>query len=126
MVASGTHHRPPRLDAQQAEALLAEHLAGYRQLTYAELERRIAASATDPNYPEFVHRQTPDGAEYTIKTIIVWDAHPGGAIRVMVDLTAHPQACLLGIIPLFVPDAVGSLLVAPDGSFVGERIPGLR
>ena len=126
MVASGTHHRPPRLDAQQAEALLAEHLASYRRFTYAELQRRIVASATDPNYPEVVHRQTPEGSEYTIKTIIVWDAHPGGAIRVMADLTAHPQARLLGIIPLFVPDAVDSLLVAPDGSFVGERIPGLR
>jgi hypothetical protein len=120
MVAHGTHHGTPRLSPSQAEALLAAHLASYRRLSYAELERRIANSRTDSNYPEVVHGQTSAGAEYTIKTIIVWDASAGGHIRVMADLTAHPQICLMGFIPIYVPDAVDSFIRAPNGAFVGE------
>lgn len=122
MIARGTHDRSPpvRLTTQQAQDLLADHLARYRRLSYQKLARRIGRSATDPNYPEVVHAQTPAGAEYAIKTIIVWDDAEQRNIRVMADLTAYPQVCLLGFIPIFVPDAVDSFILAPDGVFVGE------
>ena len=94
------------MDNAEANALLAAHLRGYRARPYSDL----AALVSEPESTEIAG---PSGARYQVEVLAVWDERPHGNLRV---IGAIDDGGLRAFVPLS-----ADFIVAPDGSFVGER-----
>ena len=96
------------MDKKEARSTLAEHLAGYRSRSYAELaawvrERRIST-------PEAL---APSGIRYQIEVQFFWDDKPDGDVRVSGSISDGRG------IRTFVP-LTDSFIMSAEGRFVGE------
>ena len=98
------------MDKREAHELLASHLAGYRERSYAEL---IALERAGPTTVEVAG---PSGTCYQIEVQVVWDGARGGDVRV---LGAIDDGGWRAFMPL-----TDDFIMAPDGSFVGEKAEG--
>ena len=95
------------MNKQEALAVLERQLAEYRKFSHTELAARIG----DDEQCEVIG---PSGTEYQIEVQFLWDGPPDGNIRVFggIDdgtmLAAFRPVC-------------GSIIMAPDGRFLGEE-----
>jgi hypothetical protein len=94
------------LEREEARCLLAESLAAYRGLSYAELVARVGHDA-------YLEVQGPSSAEYQIEIQFVWDDKPGGAVRVMAGID---DGSLRGAFRPVCED----FIMMPDGRLAGE------
>jgi len=92
------------VDKREAEFLLRRKLGEYRTIAYPDLVARIG---TDDHATVV----GASGVEYQLEVQVGWDREPGGDVRVIAAIDDGG----LRAFPL-----TDSLLVAPDGTFVGE------
>jgi hypothetical protein len=88
-----------------ARTIIDAELATYRERSYAEL---VAVTGQEPFRTEI----SRDGVTYQVEIVVVWDAQPGGAVRVLGSIDDGGWRA-------FVP-LTADFIMAPDGSFVGE------
>ncbi len=93
------------MDNQEARAVLAEHLARYRELSYAELEARLGEV-------DAFEAVAPSGNEYQLEFEVFWDDKPRGDLRVMGGVDDGGWRA-------FAP-LTDDFIMSPDGSFVDE------
>ena len=94
------------MDKVEAREVLAAQLASLRQLSYQQLVERLL------DREETVEVVGASGACYQLELQGLWDARPNDVLRV---LGSVDDGGWRAFVPL-----TDSLLVAPDGSFVGE------
>jgi hypothetical protein len=94
------------MNKEEALAILEREMERYRMRTFAELQRLIGDQ-------DGFKVAGPGGATYYIEMDAVWDAEPGGDLRVigMIDDGGWWRS----ISPL-----TSDFIISPDGSFVGE------
>lgn len=97
------------MDRAEAAALLASHLADFRQRSYAELRALVGVP------PSTTEIASASGTRYQIEVEVFWDAAPEGLIRVRGEIDDGGWRA-------FVP-LCSDFLLAPDGQFVGEAGP---
>jgi len=95
-----------QMNREIARALVDEELERLRKLSYAEHLKFLDKAST-------IKLQGADGKHYQIECQAFWDGKKGGNIRVTVSADD-------GGLSTFRP-LTGDFIVAPDGSFVGER-----
>lgn len=108
------------MDADDKRLLLAEHLDRFRSWSYGSLAAAIDRTREAHDCLGNVDGVFEDGTEYHMEFNVFWDDRRGGNVRVCADITTAPQRLALGFLPLFMPDATDSFIMAPDGSFIGE------
>ena len=96
---------PTLKSREEARALLAAHLAGYRPYPYSRLAELIGSVET-------ADASGADGAKYQLEVEFFWDDKKEGDIRVLGAIDG-------GSISEFTP-MTEAFIKAPDGSFVGE------
>jgi hypothetical protein len=94
------------MDHEEAARLLDAELAPFRAETYADLVGRIVQSPSD------VERVGPTGTTYPLEVQVLWDARPGGNVRVVGSIDDGGWRA-------FVP-VTRDFIKSPDGAFVGE------
>jgi len=95
------------MNKTEAEAIIDTELAKYRPLTYEELSAMV-------DTPERSFETTgPSGATYHVDVYALWDAQPGGPVRLWVTADDGGWRAFLPLSKTFIK--------APDGSFVGEN-----
>ena len=92
----------------EARSLIDEQLAAYRLRTYAELAPQVGDTVA-------FEKVAPSGIEYAVEIMLVWDNLEGGNIRVMVAVDDMRW-------PAWFHPMSDDFILAPDGSFVGERL----
>ncbi|MCM2374489.1 hypothetical protein [Aporhodopirellula aestuarii] len=107
---------PP--DAKRS--LLAEHLAEFRSWSYDTLVAEIDRSRKTHDCLRHTEGVFDDGTEYQMEFNVFWDDKRGGDVRVCGDISTEPQRRLLWVLPIYIPDATDSFIMAQDGSFVGD------
>ena len=85
--------------------MLETHLTSWRQRSHSELASLIGSQAC-------IELVGPSGATYQVEVEALWDARPGGNIRV---LGAIDDGGFRAFVPL-----TSDFILAPDGHFVGE------
>lgn len=95
------------MNKAEARKVLAERMRALRENTYADYCAWIAEKKTVT-----LEVQGASGVAYQIEIVAVWDAAPGGNIRV---LGAIDDGGWHAFRPL-----CDDFLIAPNGSFVGE------
>lgn len=93
------------MNKQEAQSLLRACLARYREYSYAELKTRLGEIETCQVVGE-------SGVQYQVEVQVFWDDKLQQNIRVM---GAIDDGGWRAFLPL-----TDSLIMAPDGSFVGE------
>lgn len=106
----------------QAEmrGILSEHLAKFRERSYARLAERVERDQATGGYLEHLEAVAPDGTEYQMAFLADWGYRRHGDVRVLGDLSVMPQKRLLGFLPVYRSDVTDSFIMTPDGRFVGE------
>ena len=94
------------MNTQEARALLDRAMAGYHIESYGALQRLL-------RQPDRSTVTGPSGVRYQLVVEALWDAAPGGLLRLIGSIDD-------GGLRAFAPLSA-DLLVAPDGTFVGER-----
>jgi hypothetical protein len=94
------------VDKVEARAMLAQQLASLRQLSYQQLVERLL------DREETLEVLGASGMRYQVELQGVWDDRPNGVLRI---LGSVDDGGWRAFAPL-----TEDLLVAPDGSFVGE------
>jgi hypothetical protein len=94
------------MDSMEALDLLDRELATFREESHADLAQRIAGGSLA------YERSGPSGTTYQIEIQFLWDARPGGDIRVMASID---DGGWRAVVPL-----TRSFIKRPDGSFAGE------
>jgi hypothetical protein len=100
--------------------ILSEHLAKFRERSYARLAERVERDQATGGYLEHLEAVAPDGTEYQMAFLAAWDGKRHGDVRVLGDLSVIPQMRLLGFLPVYLTDVTDSFIMSPDGRFVGE------
>ena len=95
------------MDRSEARTVLANHLASFRQRSYADLVALIG----DVSVAEI---SGPSGAEYQIEIEVRWDS-PGERTNIRVLGAIDDGRFLSALSPLG-----DSFILSPDGRFVGE------
>jgi hypothetical protein len=95
------------MDKSEARALLARHLAIYRQYSYRDLTKRVSLNSA-------VQVRGPSGAEYQIEIDVMWDS-PRNKVDILVMGTIDD-----GRLPGALKPLCDSFIMTPDGRFVGE------
>jgi hypothetical protein len=93
------------MNTQEAQSLLSEYLAGYRNYSYDELQTRLREIDTYQVNGE-------SGVQYQVEIQVFWDDKLQQNIRV---IGAIDDGGWRAFLPL-----TDSFIMAPDGSFVGE------
>ena len=101
--------------------ILSEHLAKFRDWSYAQLAEQVERDRKAGDCLEHVEGIASNGTQYQMEFQALWDAKPHGAVRVCGDLSAEPQRPLVGFIPVYTPDVTDSFILSPDGQFVDEH-----
>jgi hypothetical protein len=96
----------PRVDKNEARAILAECLASYRAMTYPELALRVDTVET-------AEIRAPSGVQYQLEVQFFWDSKPNHEVRVIGSVDDGGWRA-------FVP-VTDDFIRAPDGTFVGEQ-----
>ena len=94
------------MNKREASELLSKALGVWRDRSYAQL---AALVKVEPHAARVVGRS---GDSYQVEIQVIWDASPGGNVRVVGAIDD-------GGIRSFFPMTDG-FLMAPDGAFVGE------
>lgn len=108
------------MNADEKQALLAEHLAEFRAWSYGALAAEIDRTRKAHDCLRHTQGVLDDGTEYQLEFNVSWDDKRGGNVRICADITTSPQRLMLGIIPGFTPDATDSFIMDSDGTFIGE------
>ena len=93
------------MNNDEAKEILKQHLARYRERTYAKLRNLIDESET-------IECSSPSGVTYQIQTQVFWDSEPEGNLRVAGAIDDGGWRALAPLCDDFI--------MAPDGSFIGE------
>ncbi len=93
------------MNGDEANALLAERLARYREYPHRRLAELVGSYETED-------RPGPTGTMYQLEVQFFWDAKPGGNVRVIGSID---DGGLRAFVPL-----CQDFIKAPDESFVGE------
>ena len=93
------------MDANEARTILKERLARYREYPHEQLAQLVGSV-------EVEERRGQAGTPYQLEFEFVWDARPGGNVRVIGGID---DGGLRAFFPL-----TDAFIKAPDGSFVGE------
>ena len=101
--------------------ILSTHLAKFRTWSYADLAERVECDRQLHSCLEHIEDTAPDGTQYQMEFLALWDGKPHGDIRVCGDISAKPQKRFLGVLPIFISDVSDSFIRSPDGRFVGEH-----
>jgi hypothetical protein len=105
---------------EEKRAVLAAQLATFRSWSYSDLAERVEIDRRAHDCLMVVEGAAPDGTQYQMEFLAVWDGRRGGDVRVLADLSEMPHRPLWGFIPIFISDVTDSFIMSPDGSFVGE------
>jgi hypothetical protein len=107
----------------EMHAVLADHLARYRSLSYKELAARVERGPfwKPRDCLEHIEGTAPDGTQYHIELNAFWNDRPNEEVRVDGSLSAEPQRPLWGFIPLYTADVTDSFTIAPDGRLLFEH-----
>lgn len=108
------------MNADNKRLLLAEQLAEFRTWSYDALAAEIDRTRIAHDCLRHTEGVFDDGTEWQMEFNVFWDDKRGGDVRVCGDITTEPQRRLLRVLPVFLPDATDSFIMAADGSFVGE------
>ncbi|QDV61102.1 hypothetical protein [Crateriforma conspicua] len=108
------------MDADDKRKVLADRLAEFRDWSYDTLAAEIDRTRKAHDCLHHTEGVFGDGTEYQLEFNVFWDDKRGGDIRVCGDISTEPQRRLFRILPIHLPDATDSFIMAPDGSFVGE------
>ena len=103
--------RVPRANSRRiAGEIIADRLKALRRLSYADLRQRRTETPCETVVG-------PDGWKYQVETLVSWDSprRNEGNLRVIVSIDG-------GGVSAFKP-LVGTFIMAPDGSFIGEDSP---
>ena len=103
------------MNKQEMKAILSDHLASYRKLSYSKLQSMLESNQVDT--PEV---KSPSGADYQIEIYCHWDDKPFENIRVLGSIDENPHKPFLGFIPIFFTSVTDSFIMAPVGSFIDE------
>lgn len=90
------------MNEAEARAVLSERLLEYRALSYAELRLRIGGS-------DVREVRAPSGVRYQVDIIVVWDAEPEGAIRVIGSVDDGGLRAFRPLTDSFILSAAGGL-----------------
>lgn len=104
----------------EKEQLLATHLAKFRTWPYETLVKEISRTARKHDCLSHVEGTWDDGTEWQIEVNVCWDDRKGGDVRVIADITTFNPNSGHNFLPIQIPDAAESFIVAPDGTFFGE------
>ena len=94
------------MNNEEALDLLNQELAVFRGESYTDLTNLVSKRSLE------FERSAPSGAKYQVEIQFVWDARPGGDIRVMSSIDDGRWRAFLPLSRSFIKSA--------DGSFVGE------
>jgi len=108
------------MDSDDKRLLLLEHLEPFRNWSYESLIEAVYRTQAEHDCLKHVETTYADGTECQIEINVFWDDRPRGDVRVCADITTSPQRPLIGLLPVFTPDATDSFIMGPDGRFVGE------
>ena len=112
--------RRQKMDADEKRLILAEYLNRFRAWTYEALASEIDRTRSEHDCLATFDGVADDGTEFHLSFDVFWDDRRGGDIRVCGDITTPPKVPFRRILPIHMPDASDSFIMAPDGSFVGE------
>ena len=102
-------------DMQRA---LADELAQFRSWSYAALAEAVGRTRRGHDHLHLVERISADGTPYRMEFEVFWDDRPDHDVRVCGSLYAEPNKNLLGLVSS--PHCTDSIIMGPDGRFVGE------
>lgn len=109
------------MNHDEMHRILSEHLAKFGTWSFAQLAERVERDRRTHDCLDCSEGVAPDGTEYVIEINAYWDDKHEGNVRVCGDISATPQRPLWGFIPIYMPDATDSFIMAPDGRFIGEQ-----